>query len=150
MMRKLVSEVLISVEAKRLVVSVASILSSDPFIYFVRLVSLARAVYSRASILLLDDVLSAVDAHTARHIYDQCLKGPLLVGRTIILVSHHVHLCLPGASYVVCPHKLARRAMLTAKGYRLPLKTADYSMPAIVMDSPILVCLRGSQRQKKR
>lgn len=30
--------------------------------------SLARAVYSRASLLLLDDVLSAVDAHTAQHI----------------------------------------------------------------------------------
>lgn len=31
-------------------------------------VSLARAVYSRASLLLLDDVLSAVDAHTSAHI----------------------------------------------------------------------------------
>ncbi|KIM46655.1 hypothetical protein M413DRAFT_440257 [Hebeloma cylindrosporum] len=64
-------------------------------------VSLARAVYSRASILLLDDVLSAVDAHTAHHLYHECLKGELLVGRTIILVSHHVQLCAPGASYIV-------------------------------------------------
>ncbi|KAH7925080.1 hypothetical protein BV22DRAFT_1195420 [Leucogyrophana mollusca] len=64
-------------------------------------VSLARAVYSRASILLLDDVLSAVDAHTAHHLYHQCLKGELMHGRTVILVSHHVQLCTPGASYVV-------------------------------------------------
>ncbi|KAF8438137.1 hypothetical protein L210DRAFT_968152 [Boletus edulis BED1] len=64
-------------------------------------VSLARAVYSRASILLLDDVLSAVDAHTAHHIYNECLKGELVRGRTVILVSHHVQLCAPGASYVV-------------------------------------------------
>ncbi|KAG8216833.1 P-loop containing nucleoside triphosphate hydrolase protein [Butyriboletus roseoflavus] len=64
-------------------------------------VSLARAVYSRASILLLDDVLSAVDAHTAHHLYNECLKGELVHGRTIILVSHHVQLCAPGASYVV-------------------------------------------------
>ncbi|KDQ21679.1 hypothetical protein BOTBODRAFT_26106 [Botryobasidium botryosum FD-172 SS1] len=64
-------------------------------------VSLARAVYSRASILLLDDVLSAVDAHTAHHIYNECLKGPLLAGRTVILVSHHVQLCAAGASYIV-------------------------------------------------
>ncbi|CAE6528569.1 unnamed protein product [Rhizoctonia solani] len=62
-------------------------------------VSLARAVYSRASILLLDDVLSAVDAHTAAHLFEQCLRGPLMNGRTIILVSHH--LVAPGASYVV-------------------------------------------------
>ncbi|KAK7463002.1 hypothetical protein VKT23_007584 [Stygiomarasmius scandens] len=64
-------------------------------------VSLARAVYSRASILLLDDVLSAVDAHTAHHLYHECLKGELMKDRTIILVSHHVQLCAPGASYIV-------------------------------------------------
>ncbi|KAJ7485719.1 multidrug resistance-associated ABC transporter [Mycena latifolia] len=64
-------------------------------------VSLARAVYSRASVLLLDDVLSAVDAHTANHLYHECLKGPLLTGRTVILVSHHVQLCASGAAYVV-------------------------------------------------
>ncbi|KAI0683866.1 ATP-binding cassette transporter [Cytidiella melzeri] len=64
-------------------------------------VSLARAVYSRASILLLDDVLSAVDAHTAHHLYYECLKGDLMNGRTVILVSHHVQLCAPGASYIV-------------------------------------------------
>ncbi|KAG8745725.1 hypothetical protein FRC10_007205 [Ceratobasidium sp. 414] len=65
------------------------------------IVSLARAVYSRASILLLDDVLSAVDAHTASHLFEKCLLGPLMKGRTIVLVSHHVQLVAPGASYVV-------------------------------------------------
>ncbi|GAA5841427.1 hypothetical protein JCM3766R1_004081 [Sporobolomyces carnicolor] len=64
-------------------------------------VSLARAVYSRASTLLFDDILSAVDAHTAAHIYQHCLKGPLLEGRTVILVSHQVQLTAPGAAYVV-------------------------------------------------
>ncbi|KAF5314753.1 hypothetical protein D9611_007066 [Ephemerocybe angulata] len=64
-------------------------------------VSLARAVYSRASILFLDDVLSAVDAHTARHLYHQCLKGDLMNGRTVVLVSHHVQLCAGGAGYIV-------------------------------------------------
>ncbi|KIJ61824.1 hypothetical protein HYDPIDRAFT_95629 [Hydnomerulius pinastri MD-312] len=64
-------------------------------------VSLARAVYSRASMLLLDDVLSAVDAHTAHHVYHECIKGDLMRGRTVILVSHHVQLCAPGASYIV-------------------------------------------------
>ncbi|KAF9031702.1 multidrug resistance-associated ABC transporter [Hymenopellis radicata] len=64
-------------------------------------VSLARAVYSRASTLFLDDVLSAVDAHTAHHLYNTCLKGDLMQGRTVILVSHHVQLCAEGASYIV-------------------------------------------------
>ncbi|EIW76959.1 multidrug resistance-associated ABC transporter [Coniophora puteana RWD-64-598 SS2] len=64
-------------------------------------VSLARAVYSRASVLLLDDVLSAVDAHTAHHLYHECIKGELMKGRTVVLVSHHVQLCSSGAAYVV-------------------------------------------------
>ncbi|KIY53870.1 multidrug resistance-associated ABC transporter [Fistulina hepatica ATCC 64428] len=64
-------------------------------------VSLARAVYSRASVLLLDDVLSAVDAHTAYHLYHQCLQGDIMKGRTVLLVSHHVQLCTPGAAYIV-------------------------------------------------
>lgn len=34
-------------------------------------VALARAVYSRADVLLLDDVLSAVDAHVGKHIIDE-------------------------------------------------------------------------------
>lgn len=39
--------------------------------------------------------------HTAQHIVQSCLCGNLAKGRTIILVTHHVSLCLPVASYVV-------------------------------------------------
>ncbi|KAJ2057819.1 hypothetical protein GGI17_005434, partial [Coemansia sp. S146] len=38
-------------------------------------VSLARAVYARADVYILDDPLSAVDAHVARHLFDHVL-GP--------------------------------------------------------------------------
>jgi ABC-type glutathione transport system ATPase component len=44
---------------------------------------------------------SSVDAHTAHHLYFECLKGNLMRGRTVIVVSHHVQLCASGASYVV-------------------------------------------------
>ncbi|KAI8099375.1 uncharacterized protein BX664DRAFT_321113 [Halteromyces radiatus] len=64
-------------------------------------VSLARAVYSHAKTILLDDCLSAVDSHTAKHIFRHCITGDLLKDRTIILVTHHVRLCLPGAHYLV-------------------------------------------------
>ncbi|RKP25263.1 P-loop containing nucleoside triphosphate hydrolase protein [Syncephalis pseudoplumigaleata] len=64
-------------------------------------VALARAVYSSARHLLLDDCLSAVDAHTAKHIVEHCLQGPLMAGRTRILVTHHVELCAPLANYLV-------------------------------------------------
>ncbi|KAH7105025.1 multidrug resistance-associated ABC transporter [Auriculariales sp. MPI-PUGE-AT-0066] len=64
-------------------------------------ISLARAVYSRASTLLLDDVLSAVDVHTAVHLFEKCIKGKLVQGRTVLLVSHHIQLCINGAAHVV-------------------------------------------------
>ncbi|KAJ6542743.1 multidrug resistance-associated ABC transporter [Mycena capillaripes] len=64
-------------------------------------VALARAVYARKKYVLLDDPLSAVDSHTSRFLYEKCLRGPLLAHRTVILVTHHVELVLPGAHYVV-------------------------------------------------
>ncbi|KAI9682032.1 MAG: hypothetical protein M1817_000086 [Caeruleum heppii] len=64
-------------------------------------VSFARALYSRAGILLLDDIFSAVDAHVGRHLFEQALTGKLGRGRTRILVTHHVGLCLPRARYTV-------------------------------------------------
>lgn len=35
-------------------------------------VALARACYAGADVILLDDPLSAVDAHTGRHLMDKC------------------------------------------------------------------------------
>ncbi|KAJ7662919.1 multidrug resistance-associated ABC transporter [Mycena rosella] len=64
-------------------------------------VALARAVYARKKFVLLDDPLSAVDSHTSRFLYEKCLRGPLLANRTVILVTHHVELVLPGAHYVI-------------------------------------------------
>ncbi|KAG9032385.1 hypothetical protein FRB95_001506 [Tulasnella sp. JGI-2019a] len=64
-------------------------------------VALARAVYSRATVVLLDDPLAAVDMHTARHLLQSCFLGPIMKDRTIILVTHHVSLCLPAAAYIL-------------------------------------------------
>ncbi|EXJ91043.1 hypothetical protein A1O1_04150 [Capronia coronata CBS 617.96] len=64
-------------------------------------ISLARAIYSNSKHLLLDDCLSAVDAHTAKHIFEKALTGPLMVHRTCILVSHNVALTVPFANRVV-------------------------------------------------
>ncbi|OJT05881.1 ATP-dependent bile acid permease [Trametes pubescens] len=64
-------------------------------------VALARAVYARTKYVLLDDPLSAVDSHTARFLYEKLFKGYLLTNRTVILVTHHVELVLPGTYYLV-------------------------------------------------
>ncbi|KAG4066305.1 hypothetical protein HA402_000529 [Bradysia odoriphaga] len=51
--------------------------------------SLARLAYSGADILLMDDVLSAVDSHVAKCIFNELL-GPkgLLAGKTRVFCSH--------------------------------------------------------------
>ncbi|KAK7681700.1 hypothetical protein QCA50_015047 [Cerrena zonata] len=64
-------------------------------------VTLARAVYSTAEILLLDDVLAALDVHTARWVVEKCLQGDLVRGRTVILVTHNVAIAAPIAEFVV-------------------------------------------------
>ncbi|KAF9884502.1 hypothetical protein FE257_001689 [Aspergillus nanangensis] len=55
-------------------------------------VALARAVYSTARILFLDDPLSALDHNTAETIVEKCFLGPLLQDRIVVLVTHRVTL----------------------------------------------------------
>ncbi|KAJ7185322.1 multidrug resistance-associated ABC transporter [Mycena filopes] len=54
--------------------------------------TLARAVYSNATILLFDDILAALDVHTAQWIVEKCLGGDLIKNRTVILVTHNIAL----------------------------------------------------------
>lgn len=39
--------------------------------------------------------------HTAQHLVQNCLSGNLAKGRTIILVTHHIGLCLPITSHII-------------------------------------------------
>ncbi|KAI8893302.1 P-loop containing nucleoside triphosphate hydrolase protein [Globomyces pollinis-pini] len=63
-------------------------------------ISLARAVFSNASIILLDDPLSAVDAPTAKHLLNNCILK-VLKGRTVILVTHAINLVFPKSDWIV-------------------------------------------------
>ncbi|XP_062560530.1 ATP-binding cassette sub-family C member 4-like [Armigeres subalbatus] len=66
-------------------------------------ISLARAVYRRADIFLMDDPLSAVDAHVGRHLFDTCIGPRGRLGKlktTRILITHQVHF-LKEADWVV-------------------------------------------------
>ncbi|KAJ8082215.1 hypothetical protein PM082_008062 [Marasmius tenuissimus] len=67
-------------------------------------VTLARAIYSRADTLLLDDVLAALDVHTAKWIVEKCFNGELVKGRTVIIVTHNVAMVRPLADYVISLH----------------------------------------------
>lgn len=60
----------------------------------------ARALYSKSQLLVLDDIFSALDSHVSKEIFN-ALTGELGQGRTRILVTHHVQLCLPKTKYIV-------------------------------------------------
>ncbi|KAJ6596244.1 P-loop containing nucleoside triphosphate hydrolase protein [Mycena vulgaris] len=63
--------------------------------------AIARAVYARADLVLLDDVFSALDGETEAHVF-MSLFGPdgMLKGKTTVLVTHGVH-HLPSADKVI-------------------------------------------------
>ncbi|CAM9019887.1 unnamed protein product [Wickerhamomyces anomalus] len=54
-------------------------------------VSLARAVYTNSDIILLDDVLSAVDARVGKHIMDDLICG-YIKDKTRVLATHQLSL----------------------------------------------------------
>jgi ATP-binding cassette, subfamily C (CFTR/MRP), member 1 len=54
-------------------------------------INIARAIYSDAGIVLLDDPLSAVDAHVGTHIFNEAICG-LLKNKCRFLATHHLHL----------------------------------------------------------
>lgn len=63
--------------------------------------SLARALYAKnTKLILLDDPLSAVDAHVGEHLFHKAVSGTISGNATRVLVTHHVHF-LPRCDKVV-------------------------------------------------
>ncbi|KAF6221739.1 hypothetical protein HO133_001707 [Letharia lupina] len=85
-------------------------------------VALARAVYSRANLLLLDDPFSALDYFTAQMVVRKCFGGPLLEGRTVILVTHRTELC----------HGIARQLVEMSEGRAHVLDEIDFTGPSML------------------
>ncbi|CAL6059562.1 Xenobiotic-transporting_ATPase / Multidrug resistance-associated protein [Hexamita inflata] len=55
-------------------------------------ICLARAIYNDADIYLLDDPLSAVDAHVGKRIWNEVVVGYLVnQGKTVLIASHQTH-----------------------------------------------------------
>ncbi|GCB72265.1 hypothetical protein scyTo_0006224, partial [Scyliorhinus torazame] len=52
-------------------------------------ISLARAIYSNRNTFLLDDPLSAVDAHVGAHMFTHAIKSEMK-GKTILFVTHQL------------------------------------------------------------
>lgn len=106
--------------------------------------ALARAVYARADIYLLDDVLSAVDSHVGRHLIDNVL-GPkgLLASKTRILATNSIpvlvqsdFICMLQNGEIV--EKGTYRQLMAMKGVvaELVKSTQNDSGPSSTAQSP--------------
>ncbi|KAJ1654030.1 hypothetical protein IWQ61_005966 [Dispira simplex] len=93
-------------------------------------VSLARAVYARADVYLLDDPLSAVDAHVGRHIFNHVL-GPqgLLRTKARILVTHAVKF-LPKVDKIV----LLKNGCISEQGEYQTLMERNGDLTRLIRD----------------
>ncbi|KAI9599633.1 P-loop containing nucleoside triphosphate hydrolase protein [Syncephalis fuscata] len=93
-------------------------------------VSLARAIYSPARHILLDDCLSAVDSHTAQFIVKECILGPIMRSRTCILITHHVNLCAEHAAFAVLMEHGGIKAVASSVNEEIGSKPAPNSSVA--------------------
>ncbi|KAI8847504.1 P-loop containing nucleoside triphosphate hydrolase protein [Chytridium lagenaria] len=93
-------------------------------------VSLARAVYDDADIFLLDDPISALDAHVGQTVFQNCILGALN-DKTRVLVTHQLHL-LPQADIVIvmdngCVAEMGTyQSLIATEGSRLSILMKDY------------------------
>ncbi|KAI7827693.1 hypothetical protein BC939DRAFT_87437 [Gamsiella multidivaricata] len=92
-------------------------------------ISLARAVYSDADIMLLDDPLSGMDAQIGKHIFQECIKG-FLAGKTVVYVTNQLqHLG-------DCDHIIVMKAgSIEAQGTFDELMAKDVNLARIVEES---------------
>ncbi|KAF5309503.1 hypothetical protein D9619_012343 [Psilocybe cf. subviscida] len=100
-------------------------------------VTLARAIYSTAKLILLDDILAALDVHTASWIVEKCLKGDLVRGRTVLLVTHNVALISPIAQFIV---SIGSDGVIKTQGndIDIPLVKDDELATEVEIDKEIL------------
>lgn len=89
-------------------------------------INLARAIYRKANIYLLDDPLSAVDAHVSRHLFDQCIKD-FLKDKVVVLVTHQLQYLQSVDQIVVLDH-----GKLNCAGTFEGLKEAGYDVEKLL------------------
>lgn len=96
-------------------------------------VSLARALYREADIYLLDDPLSAVDAHVGKHLFEQCISKHGFLGKqksTRVLVTHQVHF-LKSADWVV----VMREGKIERQGRAEDLSNSGVDLTKIAVEN---------------
>ena len=64
-------------------------------------VSMARAVYADAPLVIMDDPLAALDAHVGAALLQECILGDAMKDKVKVLVTHNTEMVLPHADQVI-------------------------------------------------
>ncbi|KAI9340551.1 P-loop containing nucleoside triphosphate hydrolase protein [Obelidium mucronatum] len=63
-------------------------------------IALARAISRNPDVYVLDDPLSALDAHVGKAVFQNAIKGPLMKSKTVVIATHLLHI-LPDVDQVI-------------------------------------------------
>lgn len=88
-------------------------------------VALARALYSKAPLLLLDDVFSALDAKTSAGVWKHCFCSQLLQGRTTVLVTQVPWIASQGDFAITLDNGIVASAEANIGVVRRPIAVAE-------------------------
>ncbi|CAM6100669.1 unnamed protein product [Calypogeia fissa] len=89
-------------------------------------IQLARAIYQDSDVYLLDDIFSAVDAHTGSDLFRDCILDALST-KTVLLVTHQIEF-LPGADLTL----VMRDGRIVQSGHYEDLLTGGTDFEALV------------------
>ncbi|KAI8612179.1 P-loop containing nucleoside triphosphate hydrolase protein [Chytriomyces sp. MP71] len=67
-------------------------------------IALARTIATNPDVFVLDDPLSALDAHVSKAIFEEAIKGDAMKGKTVFLATHLLHV-LPSVDQVIVMEK---------------------------------------------
>ncbi|KAI9244357.1 ABC transporter type 1, transmembrane domain-containing protein [Phascolomyces articulosus] len=104
-------------------------------------ISLARAIYSRSKTVLIDDIFTQFDKHTAAHLHEKCISGNLLKARTVILASTQLGAWIRDARLLVRMDHGTVGAMETEEGIidwieiNHPMRSSDDNTSVLLDDS---------------
>lgn len=88
-------------------------------------VALARALYSKAPLLLLDDIFSALDPRTSAGVWKDCFCSDLLKGRTTVLVTQVPWISAQADLAILLERGRVKEAEANIGISRKPIKIAD-------------------------
>ncbi|XP_050726965.1 ATP-binding cassette sub-family C member 4-like [Eriocheir sinensis] len=106
-------------------------------------INLARAIYSDADIYLLDDPLSAVDAHVGRYIFDNCIMK-YLKHKVRVLVTHQEQYIKAASSILVL-----KEGHVEFYGSYQELMNKSFEIDSLVQKNDILASKQGVAKSKQ-